>query len=229
MGSIVVISDVHGQLHWKKLIAQAKEGDEIIFLGDYFDRRGAGPFAYSQVENFLEICRFAANNSYTTLLIGNHDFDYTYWSQSDVSWEPDAAEIRAAIMARISQLQILAVRPGKRRPVIFSHGGLTQTFLDLHDLEKPEDVNKLWVGEPQVFDWIAYDPRTGRRSDRFGDDPWQSPLWARNKALYEDGADGYDQVVGHTPVSKPFEFRTRHGDRILMTCTLDDQPVILED
>lgn len=227
MPDIIVISDVHASDRWKGMLAARKPGDEAIFLGDYFDRRGYGPFAESQARNFIEICDYALANPPTTLLIGNHDFNYTPWAWGGSEDTREAREIAQALMPRIGMLEMIAIRPLQPRPAIFSHGGLTQTFMRLHGLRGPEEVNRLWRERPEDFEWIPHDPLTGASSNPYGDDPWQSPLWAREKALYEDGARGYDQIVGHTPVPEPETFRTRYGDTILMTCTLDDQPVII--
>lgn len=225
--AIIVVSDIHASARWRSMVSQRKAGDEIIFLGDYFDRRGAGPFADSQVRNFLEICEYARTRPPVTLIMGNHDYNYTPWAYGDFSWEPEAREISQALMSRIRMIEMVAVRLELDRPLIFSHGGLTQTFLRIHGLKSPEEVNRLWRDEPEAFEWIPRDPDTGSRSDRYGDDPWQSPLWARTQALYEDGVRGYDQVVGHTIVPEVESFRTGHGDTVLMTCTLDDTPVII--
>lgn len=228
MAAIIVISDVHASNRWRGMLADRCEGDEAIFLGDYFDRRGRGPFAASQVENFLDICAYAKSHVPTTMLLGNHDYNYAPWAQSDVSWEPDARAISEGIMANLNMIQIAAIRTDLPKKTIFSHGGLTHTFMANNGLKTPEEINELWRNAPEAFEWIPADPRTGRRSNIYGDDPWQSPLWARTRALYEDGVPGYDQVVGHTPVQVPEEFQTRYGDTILLTCTLDEQPVWIE-
>lgn len=228
MAAIIVISDIHASNRWREMLGRRKEDDEVIFLGDYFDRRGHGPFAASQVENFLDICAYARKHAQTTLLLGNHDYNYTPWAKADVSWEPDARTISAALMANLNMIQIVAIRNNLPKQTIFSHGGLTMTFMADNGLREPEEVNKLWQREPEAFEWIPADPYTGKRSNIYGDDPWQSPIWARTRALYEDGLQGYDQVVGHTPVPEPEEFQTRYGDTILLTCTLDDQPVRIE-
>lgn len=228
MPDIIVISDVHASDRWRQMAARRAPGDEVIFLGDYFDRRGHGPFARSQVDNFIDICEYATANPMTTLLLGNHDYNYTPWALSDMSYMPDANAIAKALMARLDLLQVVAVRPAFVRPLIFSHGGLTSTFMKLHDIEKPEDVNLLWLEQPEEFEWIPADPVSGARSNRYGDDPWQSPIWVRDNALYEDAVPGYDQVVGHTPVEDLATFQTKNGDTILMTCTLDDRAVIID-
>lgn len=216
----LVISDVHGSTHWKDFLTQRQPDDRVIFLGDYFDRRGYGPFASSDAQNFLEICDYARNNPATYLLVGNHDYDYLPFAR----WQPEPwgkkeRENREALLANLDLLQPLYVADNK---VIFSHGGLSQTFMNENSLSHPAEVNQLWITRPEVFDFRQRDPATGQWSDRHGDDPWQSTIWARTKAMEEDGAKGYDQVAGHTPVRVPQAFATTYGDKILLTCTLDD-------
>lgn len=227
MPDIIVISDIHASERWEKMVAKRAAEDAVIFLGDYFDRRGRGPFAASQVDNFIEICHYARSHPYTTLLLGNHDYYYGPWSSYDMSFEPDAAQIQDALKANIDLLEILVVADFLAKPSIFSHGGLTQTFMRLHGLKKPEEVNALWRVNPGAFEWIPRDPISGTRSNRYGDDPWQSPLWARTDALYRDGLPGYDQIVGHTIVPELQAFETVNGDTVLLTCTLDDTPVLI--
>lgn len=215
----IVISDVHGSTYWKEFIKQRRPEDQVIFLGDYFDRRGAGPFASTDVQNFMEICAYARHTPQTYLLVGNHDYDYLpFASWLPRPWGRREQENRDALMANIDLLEMVYVTNG----IIFSHGGLTQTFLNENSLSHPGEVNELWLMHPEAFDFKERDPISGQWSNRYGDDPWQSPIWIRTESLIEDGVKGFDQVVGHTPVRTPEVMETIHGDKFLLTCTLDD-------
>lgn len=214
----LVISDVHGSMHWKTFLKQRRHGERVVFLGDYFDRRGKGPFASSEAENFAEICGHARHEPDIFLLLGNHDFDCMPFTRCKIY--PMGSRERAnqeAIMENIDLLEIIHIDDG----IIFSHGGLTQAFLNNNKLEDPGQVNEFWRLHPERFDFYDRDPVTGQWSERSGDDPWQSPIWARPAALIEDGIKGFDQVVGHTPVKKPAVLTIVNGDQILFTCTLD--------
>lgn len=89
---MLIIPDVHGRLFWKEAVAAAKEGEKIIFLGDYLD-----PYSYEFEEdplmsqfaetyetmsthvlnNFKEIIEFKKQNpDKVVLLLGNHDCTY---------------------------------------------------------------------------------------------------------------------------------------------------------
>lgn len=232
MASIIVISDVHGSTHWKTIVQSAKSQDKIIFLGDYFDLRGHGPFARSEEDNFLEICEYAKNRPGTVLLVGNHDYDYMFPLPNIYIYGRDkekARIFRKVLDDNADLLEMVYVDRYFPRPVIFSHGGLTNQFLKNNGLNSPEEVNDFWISHPQKFNWLEYDPLSLHSSRGDGDNEWQPPTWVRTNALYRDGVKGFDQVVGHTPVRSLAKFFTSNGDLILLTCTLDARAVTLEE
>lgn len=222
----IVISDVHASLHWRGIISERKAGDRLIFLGDYFLHRGYGPFAQSEAQNFLDICEYTRSFPDTHMLIGNHDFDYTPFPGWPL-WDKNERENRKAIMDNIDLLNMVFVDNSEEKGLIFSHGGVTQTFMDLNKLKTPEELNLLWRSSPEKFRFVERDPKSGVYSEIHGDDPWQSPIWARTMAITEDGIAGFNQVVGHTVVRVPEIYTTIHGDKFIMTCTLDDAYVYL--
>lgn len=212
----IVIPDVHGTLFWKDFVAERKPGERVLFLGDYVLRRGRGPFAASEADNFLEIVEYARANPDTYLLIGNHDYEYTNFTRYETfDYRPDLEEV---IRNNIDIFKIVLIDGN----VIFSHGGVTYNFLTNNGLKHPADLNELWKKRPQAFDFLEYDPLFRTISQRDGDDSWQSPLWARGMALTANAVPGFNQIVGHTPVRSPEMFETRYGDKFLLTCTLDN-------
>lgn len=223
----IVISDVHCSLHWKDILRHRTSEDRVIFLGDYFDRRGMGPFAENATENFLEICNYARNNPDTHLLVGNHDLERL--CNTSYFLFGGEEEIRA-IQENMDILDMIFVDKGKEKPCIFSHGGVCETFMRINALEKIEDINIAWHETPMDFDFIPIGVK-GERSSPDGDNPWQSPLWARFTALTIDGIAGCNQVVGHTPIpgeNVPTIFTTGRGDSFLGTCTFDDTLIRLD-
>lgn len=212
----IVIPDVHGTMFWKDFVAERMPGERVIFLGDYVMRRHHGPFAASEMDNFLEIVEYARNNPETYLLVGNHDYEYTEYTQYETFYyRPDLEE---AIRNNIDIFKMVYVEGN----VIFSHGGVTHNFLVNNGLKHPSELNDLWKRRPQAFDFLEYDPFSRTESQRNGDDSWQSPIWARTMALTANAVPGFDQIVGHTPVRMPEMFTTRYGDKFLLTCTLDN-------
>lgn len=228
MKPTLIISDIHGSTRWKEFVSRRRPGERVVFLGDYFDRRGRGPFASDDATNFLEIGDYARRYPDTILLVGNHDYQYaTFAPWTPKPWGERERRNREALMSAIDSLAMVFVDRSGEKPVIFSHGGLTATFMALHGVREPEAINDLWIERPQVFDWLKRDPVSGVESDLAGDDVWQSPIWARDMALLEDAVAGYDQIVGHTPVLEPEWYATARGDSFMMTCTLDDTLVRL--
>lgn len=217
----IVIPDVHGTTHWQDFVSRRKPGDQVVFLGDYFDRRGRGPFAKSEVENFLVICNYVESHPDTHLLVGNHDFIYLPWADPLSDWGRQEQMKREALLSALPLLKMAYVERSGARPVVFSHGGVTNTYLNIHELTDPADLNWLWQKLPMAFEWKKRNPLSGEYSRLDGDNVWQPPTWTRSHSLACDGVVGYDQVIGHTPVRSPWLLDTVHGDRILHTCTLD--------
>lgn len=224
---IIVISDVHENIFWKEALKAREPGDRVIFLGDYFDRRGHGPFAEDPIANFLEICAYAESNPDTILLVGNHDYMYMPWSIQINDWDDRDLAIQKAVMGKIDLLKMAWLDDASGRPLLFSHAGVTQTFLDIHGLKDADDINRLWLEKPEAFEWQMTDPAKTVLSDRYGDDPWQSPIWVRTRSLYEDGAKGFHQIVGHTPVEKTGLFALKNGQTCLLTCDFSGETIKL--
>lgn len=220
--AILVVSDVHGSLFWKKAEKEREPGDQVVFLGDYFDRRGEGPFAKDQAENFLEICEYARNAPGTTLLLGNHDWQYLPWDPEGCSCrdEKNYRRYQKVLLDNIDLLNMTHTFVDEGMKIAFSHGGITNDFTRLAGAEKPDDLNAIWREKPELFNFRELGPN-GEWANPYGDDVWQSPLWVRNRALEKDSLAGWAQVVGHTPVRDIASFEGAGGP-IIMTCTLKE-------
>lgn len=220
--SLVVISDIHGQTFWKDVVSQVLPDDTVVFLGDYFDRRGDGPFAESQVENFLEICDFAKSHSDTHLLIGNHDFQYTPYVTFGISNYDfrNAESYSDAIMANFDMLNVAYFYDMLEFPVICVHGGICRQFLEFIGIDDVKDINSEFHEHPRKFDFIP--KYYNEPANTKGDDPWQTPLWIRPNSVMLDAVSGYAQIVGHTPVQNVTKFDMWNGLPVWCTCTLDE-------
>lgn len=176
---IIVIGDIHGRNIWKDIVN--KEKGLFIFLGDYFDSFDI-PLE-EQIGNFQDILEFSKNND-CILLAGNHDYHYLVPGESfsgfqfsgyaTINWLLTTANLR--IVARYKDF-------------LFSHAGITNTWLNGRDLE---DVNDFNLKEFRF---------NGRNV--YGDDVTQGPLWVRPASLNLDGLKSVGgvniiQVVGHT-------------------------------
>ena len=218
----IAVGDVHGTIAWKNIVNRRRPGDRLIFLGDYFDRSGAGPFASDEKDNFLEICAYCRSNPDTYLLLGNHDYQYLpFASWPYYPWERRAQTLREALMQNLDLLNIIFVDEEAAKPLIFTHGGLCQTFMRNNRIQSVAEINSAWRSRPEIFDFVERDPQSGRESDPFGDDPWQTPIWTRLMALTTDGVKGFNQVVGHTVTLVPEIETTLHQDSFLTACTMD--------
>lgn len=218
---ILIVSDIHGMIFWKEIVARATPEDKIIFLGDYFDKRGYGPYAESQSANFLEICALARENANVRLLLGNHDIQYTDFTDKHTSSYDryHGREYNKALMDNLDLLNIVHIERQRKKPVIFSHAGVSQDFLQYCQIPSVDDINAKFRECPGKFDFItsAY----GEYADIYGDNVWQSPIWIRPDSLKEGAMPGYDQVVGHTPVPEIEKVKSVNGDTIYLTCTFD--------
>lgn len=217
----LVVSDIHGMVFWKEIVAMAKAEDKIIFLGDYFDKRGHGPYAESQVDNFLEICSLARKNANVHLLLGNHDFQYTDFTDSRTSSydERMGGKFNKVLMANMDLLRIVHIDRQREKPIIFSHAGVSQGFLERCEIDSLDKINDKFWDSPWEFAFQLF--YNGEMADMYGDNIWQSPLWIRPYSLMEGAVEGYDQAVGHTPVEVIQEMATINGDAIYLTCTFD--------
>ena len=224
----IAIDYVHGSIHWKRIVEARRPGERVVFMGDYFDRSGNEPYADNDADNFREICAYAKSEPETILLVGNHDYHYmpfALWPQEP--WDRTAQINQAIIMENIDLLKMVFIDDAAPKPVIFCHGGLCQTFMANCGIKSPAEINRAWLERPQIFDFVERNPLTGQLSDLFGEDPWQSPIWARLLALTSDGVKGFNQVVGHTPTRVLEAQTTFHNDLFLPVCTLNDSVIRL--
>lgn len=73
----IICADIHGRNFWKKAVAEKKDDEMIIFLGDYLEPyTGYEDITHQDAyENFLEILEYKkAHKDDCILLLGNHDF-----------------------------------------------------------------------------------------------------------------------------------------------------------
>lgn len=202
----LAIGDIHGRNTWKDIVnAELDNVDKIIFVGDYFDSFNIP--LQTQIENFKDILEF--KNSYpdkVVLLTGNHDIHYIKTLNerySGYSYEYATIIEYDCILPAIDRrlLQMCYIHDN----IIFTHAGLTQTWLllsgvidsiydDTTDLETK--LNDLFFYTPNAFRFQSHYKFS--RSDPYGNAIWQGPLWVRPDSLLKDKIAGYTQIVGHT-------------------------------
>jgi hypothetical protein len=195
----LAIGDIHGRDYWKNYLSRNFE--EFYILGDYFDS-----FYISfkkQYKNFIGICETARRDSRIKLCLGNHDYHYldniTVQRYSGFQ-DRNYLKIQGILEENIGLLRVIYRTEDN---ILVSHAGLSRTFMKKAALEKPEDLNGAFTRNRDIltFDGI----------DIYGDDACQSPIWIRPRSLLSDAAEGFDQIVGHTPIERIKERFTENG------------------
>ena len=214
----IIIGDVHGRDQWKQIVAQEKDADTVIFLGDYFDSFDIS--AVEQMHNFKEIVEFK-ETSFTNagtedqhktrviMLIGNHDYHYfPEINDSSTSGYQTrmAMVIKQLIGEKREHLQV-AHRIGE---FVFTHAGISSQWLDDTVTDWTEEnmvdkINELFTYTPLSLDYRSYRMLNATEvigSGGYGNETYQGPMWIRPKALMSANKDTLRkkiiQVVGHT-------------------------------
>ncbi len=200
---ILAIGDIHGNSIWERIVAAHPEVDHIVFIGDYFDSFWIEPA--EQLTNFNKILQLKASRpDEVTLLIGNHDYHYLTYVQSQFSGYEAFTQfsLRNKIddLLKSRNLEVGFYGNGK----LFTHAGITQTWADKWGIDAtpaqlPDQLYELLYHQPRAFDFHPL--QSSFRYDPSGDDVWQGPLWVRPKSLHLD-AYCDSQIFGHTEVLK---------------------------
>ena len=192
---IIVIGDIHGRNTWKDVLNSEETWDKVIFLGDYWDSFDV-PFD-RQFYNFFDIMQFKKDNPETILLFGNHDLHYIIDSEYSGYQSVFAYQIREAILKFKDNFKVVH----QEDKYLFSHAGVTQRFLSDLGVDKSnfvDTLNEYLVYKPKVFGFMYGGPRT----DNYGDNIWQSPMWVRPHSLSINGLKSYLHIIGHTSVKQ---------------------------
>lgn len=182
----VVIGDIHGRDTWKQIV-NIEKGASFVFVGDYLDSFNIGP--YPQIENFLDIMKFAEDNGAVTLM-GNHDFHYTPFAQETYSGFNSIVALHANEYVRKAHKEGRLATMHQIDDILISHAGISQLWLDRCGFSGIEDVNDITHNVPGLLRFFG--------EDYYGDSPWSSPIWIRPNSLLEHRVEGYRQIVGHT-------------------------------
>ena len=206
----IFLGDIHGRSIWQSIVANEKDADIFLFLGDYFDSKESisGP---KQLENFRQIIAFKqaaeSQGKQVVLLFGNHDFHYMPWHTREPYsgyQKTMAPKIQKALLEHFEQFQMAY----SFDDVLCSHAGISSIWL--HRNIGPEGevgkwmrgdlqsivaaVNRLFLEKPKAFDSQGFDSS--------GDEPQQTPIWIRPYSLVKANVDIMEphcrQVFGHT-------------------------------
>lgn len=221
--SVIVIGDVHGTKHWKKIIDDNKKANDlIVFLGDYVDSYTVSP--KDCYYNLIDIFNYKKENSNVYILVGNHDYHYMKFDTDKYSGynRTYAEEYYNLYKNNLDYMSICLIKTINNKKYIFSHAGVSYNFLNEHNITL-EQLNDLWKNNPSVFGF------NHKCLDVYGNSSIQSPLWIRPQALIYNSIIGYKQVVGHTNFDKPIiVYPDEHlEDDITIVCTEDENGFII--
>ncbi len=206
---LIAIGDLHGRDVWKKV--DTASADKIIFLGDYTDSC-QGFTDIIIYRNLVEIIYLKqANPDKVVLLIGNHDAQYLHYPDYGCSGFRFNAQpaLTALFTEHKSQFQI-AYQQGQH---LFTHAGVSNGWyehvrasVEQMDAEVPlaDRLNAMHQCEKTAHFLFE----VGRV--RGGSHPHGGPIWADRTETLHGHLTGYQQVVGHSPVS----YITTVGDAI---------------
>jgi hypothetical protein len=203
---IIALGDTHGRSFWKYVV-NTQTFDKLVFIGDYFDSFDIS--GEVQLNNFLDIVEYKKNNpEKVILLIGNHDHHY-FPEVGDAGTSGYQHKMAPSFGYVLSENKYLLQMAYKEGEYLFSHAGFAPTWLEslkkysnsyigdwsIEDIDYT--INMIWQYQPHSFSFKNYNGR----SNPYGDNVWQSPIWIRPKSLMQDGQEikkDVIQVVGHT-------------------------------
>lgn len=192
----VVIGDIHGRTIWKDII-ERENPDKVIFLGDYVSTHD-NISAEQQINNLEEILSYKeANSDKIILLRGNHDMDCCgyYWAECFPT-EPKVKQVMSIDPLKSRFLfNTQWVYIDEELKTIFSHAGVSQVWMDDAHIQDVHEINNLEPSE-------AFGFTPDNLYDHSGDSKTQPLTWIRPYALCKCNIEGWNQVVGHTPVQK---------------------------
>ena len=194
MSKVFVVPDVHLK-PWifekaSKLISNGKY-DTVVILGDLVDDWFQEKNIDLYNETFDAAIAFVMKHRNTVWCYGNHDVSYL-WEAMESGYSYYAHN---TVVERIQDLRDAlpsenCVFIHRIDNVLFSHAGLTESFVYRHFGEEHRDLDSILCKINEMGEYEL----------------WQddSPIWARPQhgemKLYPAGVL---QVVGHTPVSEP--------------------------
>lgn len=210
MKKVLVIPDVHGTRNWVYAKENVNEYDNIIALGDWFDKWNNDWAAVDQIENLREFVEFQYENKEKVIsCIGNHDFHYlvnNHGERYSGFQTYKMFDIEEFLKGVKDSFVVAAMVDG----VVFSHAGVSKRWAFFHQIkgesseELLERVNEHGVGD---FVRLSFGMNHASPMDTHGDDAYQTPIWIRPFSLW--GMKGSNmlfdaQVVGHTEYKDEF-------------------------
>ena len=208
MNKTIILGDVHGRDQWKQIVAQEKDADKFVFLGDYFDSFDIS--GVIQMHNFKEIVEFKeTSGKEVIMLIGNHDYHYfpEITDSSTSGYQTRMAPVIKQLIAEKREHLQVAHRIGE---FVFTHAGISSEWLDDTVIDWTEEnmvdkINELFKYTPLSLDYRSFKMFSATEwagASGYGNETYQGPMWIRPRSLMSVNKDTLRkkiiQVVGHT-------------------------------
>lgn len=202
--NILTISDLHGRTVWKEVNADAY--DLVIFLGDYTDSHVlADEMIYANLNAIIQRKREQPDKF--VLLIGNHDAQYLHYPHYRCSGFREWAQ--PALSALFDEYKTLFQIAHQQGNFLFTHAGITNNWLTRFLAKTGYNASQLTpeVNLAGLLNVAHQQPGNVRDSlfevgpVRGGADAFGGPVWADRSETRTDFLIGFQQIVGHTPVS----------------------------
>lgn len=226
----IVLGDVHGRFDKVKEIYDKERPDDVIILGDYLDTH-ENISSDQQRQSLKKLIELKDNhkNGMFVLLMGNHDFHYYYnypFGEKYSGYNYDTARWACEYLrslVRNKKIQIIYYEDLNK--TIYSHAGVTNTWVSLHDIDCLQDINgridkDFGYGDNFIFTY-------GSRFSNYGESKENSCIWVRPYSLlndlYKDGQ--YVQIVGHTCIANITGLKLNENKPV----SINDANIILID
>lgn len=193
---LILVSDLHGDIHWKRGLKYFNENPDsiMIFLGDYLDpyTRYDGITQGQAYINFKETLEFARNNhERVILLLGNHD---RFYSNRDEECCRHDYKNYAAIAKLFKDNEDLFQFAYKKGDYLITHAGVCDKWLRQNQLEEIIDENN-------IVDYLNNNPKTlWQIGASRGGRGYGSPLWCcwEGDWPYVNNPFNLVQIFSHT-------------------------------
>jgi len=201
---IIIIPDVHGRDFWRWTVAQRKEEDALIFLGDYLDPYEDEWIYWSDAyKGLLDIIALKRENpEKVVLLFGNHDLHYLYPSLRGSRYnEYQAEKIRKTFVDNMDCFQMAAECEIDEQRYLFTHAGVNRAWLEKYvDVFGPAEQVTADTFNRMMFKEAFVKALGDVSSLRWGKNRAGSMVWADVEEFEWNEArlSGVIQVFGHT-------------------------------
>ena len=193
---IIVIGDIHGRTIWTEILYK-ENPDKVICLGDYVGSH-EGISGVQQIMNYrvLMDCKESEPDKFI-LLRGNHDMQHLgyYWAECcslnrEVLEYFSNPENKEKFLKNTQWIHI-----DEDLKTIFSHAGVSEGWMKYYHIDDIYSINDIKPSPEFGFTSNNY-------FDQCGESIIQPPTWIRPASLCESNIIGWDQVVGHTSVTR---------------------------